>query len=314
MVGANWWSILPLEDRDRLRADVTANLSRGETTEFNFASRDEHGENRRLAAIVTPILTSGGERVGQLAVIRDISNRVRLQRQLEQKSKMASLGEMAGALSHHFNNILGGVVTSVDFALASRDPDIVMRVMEKTAHALTRATELVDSLLAFAEGDFRDANLGDLGEVVIELVRRLEARLADSSVRIEVDLQSLPIVEVPRTAMLTVLRNLAENAIEAMPEGGVLRVATRLEDHWIAVSVGDTGCGLDEDAIARIFEPFFTTKLAGTQAAGMNRGLGLAVAHGILKVLHGHIQVNSTVGAGTEFVIRLPREAVLTGD
>ncbi|MCB9851031.1 MAG: PAS domain S-box protein [Phycisphaerales bacterium] len=305
MVGADWWHVVPNEQREELRSAARASLDRGETTEFNFASHDEHGAVRQLAVIVTPIVASG-ERVGVLAVARDISNRVLLQKQLTQQSKMASLGEMAGALSHHFNNILGGVVTSVDFALASRDPNVQRRVMEKTAQALTRATSLVENLLAFAEGDYRDANLGEIGEVVIELARVVENRLRGSNITLIVDIQPMPIIEVPRNAMLNVLTNLADNAIEAMPEGGTLRIAGGQDGDYVVIRVADTGCGLDEQALTRIFEPFYSTKRPLGSSESMSRGLGLAVAHGILKVLHGTIHVTSTVGVGTELIVRLP--------
>lgn len=306
MLGVDWCTVIPQEFRDQARRAAAESMQQGETAEFTFVMHDDHRANRHLAAIVTPIASESGARIGLLAVIRDISNRAALEKRLAQQSKMAALGEMAGALSHHFNNILGGVVTSVDFALASQDPALVMRVMEKTAHALTRATALVDNLLAFAEGGYRDANLGELGEVVIELVRKLEARLVGSSIRLEADVRPIPIVEVPRGAMLTVLSNLTDNAIEAMPNGGVLRIATEHISPWAVVRVGDSGCGLDDETVTRIFEPFYSTKERSGAGRTLNRGLGLAVAHGILKVLNGAIHVTSTVGVGTEFEVRLP--------
>lgn len=306
MIGSDWWDIVPQEQRDEARHAAARSFEHGETTEFSFEMRDHHGVSRRLAAIVTPIDSQTGERIGTLAVVRDITNRVVLEKRLAQHSKMAALGEMAGALSHHFNNILGGVVTSVDFALASKDPALVLRVLEKTAQALTRATGLVDNLLAFAEGGYRDANLSELGEVVIELVRRTEERVRGSNVHLDVDVKPIPIIEVPRGAMHTVLNNLVDNAIEAMPDGGTLGIATDFNDQQIMVRVSDTGCGLDDETVTRIFEPFYSTKERGSAGRVLSRGLGLAVAHGILKVLHGSIHVMSAVGEGTEFEIRLP--------
>jgi PAS domain S-box-containing protein len=306
MLGSPWWRIVPVENREEAKAANQAGVNRGATTEFSFIARDEHGASRKLAAIVTPISGSAGERIGALALVRDISNRMVLEQRLAQQSKMVALGEMAGAISHHFNNILGGVVTSVDFALSSRDPGLMQRVMEKTAQALTRASGLVESLLAFAQGDYRDANLGDLGEVVIELVRQIEDSPSRPNIRLEVDLQAMPAVEVPRTAMLTVLRNLTDNAAEAMPDGGVLRIAADCTDGWARVRITDTGCGLDEESLTRIFEPFYSTKVRAGAGGTPSRGLGLAVAHGVLKVLQGNIHVQSTLDEGTQFEIRIP--------
>ncbi len=308
MMGTDWAQVVPVDEREHARQLMTDCLREGRINEFSFSVRDEHGHERRLAAIVSPITDGSGARVGGLAGVRDITNRVILQERLAQKSKMAALGEMAGALSHHFNNILGGVVTSVDFALASSDPMVLRRVMEKTAEALSRATGLVDSLLAFAEGDFRDATLSELGEVIIDLISDTEARLTSTGIGLEVDLRSLPVIEVPRTAMRTVLSNLVDNAIESMSAGGgTLKIAADADEHTAYIRVSDTGCGLDEESLTRIFEPFFSTK-SSAGSGKLSRGLGLAVTHGILKVLRGTIYVHSAVGAGTEFEVRLPLE------
>ena len=308
MLGTHWSQLVPLEEREEGQALMAHCLQQGEAAEFEFSLRDERGAQRSLAAIVTPIADATGARIGGLACVRDITNRVLLQERLAQQSKMAALGEMAGALSHHFNNILGGVVTSVDFALASADPAVLSRVLEKTSQALLRAATLVESLLAFAEGDFRDATLSELGEVLIDLIAQTEPKLCGTDVGLEVDLQTLPVIEVPRSAVLTVLANLVDNAIEAMPQGGTLAIRAAREGEKVVVRVGDTGCGLDEQSLTRIFEPFYSTK-ARDDEGKLSRGLGLAVAHGIVKVLRGSVHVTSTPGQGAVFEVRLPLPA-----
>lgn len=308
MTGTHWSQLVPLNERPEAQTHFDACLGEGRSGEFEFMLRDERGEIRRLATVVTPIQLADGSGAGGLACVRDITNRMILQQRLAQQSKMASLGEMAGALSHHFNNVLGGVVTSVDFALASGDPQILTRVMEKTATALTRATGLLDNLLAFAQGDFRDATLCELGEVIVDLIARTEGKLAGSSIRLEVNLHVIPVVEVPRSAMQTVLGNLVDNAIEAMPAGGTLTIELDATSTQAFVRIGDTGCGLDEESLTRIFEPFYSTKRKDDMGK-LGQGLGLAVAHGILKVLHGTVHVSSMLGAGTTFEVRLPLPA-----
>ena len=305
MLGTEWSQLIPAEEREEARRLMSESLHADRQAEFEFSVRDDQGAERQLAAIVTPVTDSSGKRIGGLACVRDITKRVALQERLAQQSKMAALGEMAGALSHHFNNILGGVVTSVDFALASADPDVLSRVLEKTATALSRATSLVENLLAFAEGDFRDATLSELGEVLIDLVGQTEPKLRGTHIELEVDLEMLPVMEVPRLAMLTALTNLVDNAIEAMPQGGTLSIRVDNDAEKAIIQIGDTGCGLDEQSLTRIFEPFYSTK-ARDDEGNLGRGLGLAVAHGILKVLHGSIHVASTLGQGTVFEVRLP--------
>jgi PAS domain S-box-containing protein len=305
MVNTDWAMLIPVGDRKQAQELLDGCLLRGEPAEFEFSLRDERGASRRLAAIVTPASDSDGRRIGGLACVRDITNRVVLENRLAQQSKMAALGEMAGALSHHFNNILGGVVTSVDFALASRDPGVVLRVLENTAAALPRATRLVENLLAFAEGDYRDASLCELAEAVIQLIEQTEPRLKGTQIDLKVAMENIPVVEVPRSAFLTVLTNLVDNAIEAMPDGGVLSIGVTTSGNQAVVTVGDSGVGLDEETLTRIFEPFYSTKNRGDKSQ-LSRGLGLAVAHGILKVLSGTVHVTSTLGQGTIFEVRLP--------
>jgi PAS domain S-box-containing protein len=305
MLGTDWAQLIPLEGRKHAQELLDSCVTENESAEFEFSLRDEHGASRRLAAIITPVSDHDGRRIGGLACIRDITNRAVLRDRLAQQSKMAALGEMAGALSHHFNNILGGVVTSVDFALASRDPAVILRVLENTATALPRATRLVENLLAFAEGDYRDATLCELGEVIIQLIEQTEPKLKGTDVVLQVDVEEIPVIEVPRSALLTVLTNLMDNAIEAMPNGGTLSLCVRTRGDQAVVRVSDSGCGLDEESLTRIFEPFYSTKSRGDESK-LSRGLGLAVAHGIVKVLSGSVHVTSVVGEGTTFEVRLP--------
>jgi PAS domain S-box-containing protein len=312
ITGSDWITLLPPESREQAGRLFRAALAEGAVGEFEFTLDDEYGTTRRLAAIVNPIIDPAGRRVGGLACVRDITNRLRLQERLSHASKMAALGEMAGALSHHFNNILGGIVMSVDFALASGEVNVLTRVLERTAAALGRATTLMDNLLAFAQGDFRDATVAELGEVVLDVITQTEPKLRGTDLVIEEQLQNIPVVAVPRAAMNTVLTNLIDNAIEAMPHGGTLTISLDADEHHAIVQIGDTGVGLDEEAQRRLFEPFFSTKkFPGDNERG--RGLGLAVAHGIVKVLHGTVQVTSQVRQGTVFEVRLPLPGAAPG-
>lgn len=305
MLGADWTTIVPTEGRTEAEQVMAASLTQGKVGEFEFDMRNERGGKRRLAAIVTPVVDQQGQRIGGLACVRDITNRMILQERFVQQSRMAALGEMAGALAHHFNNILGGVVTSVDFALATGDLETLTRGLEKTASALSRATELVESLLAFAEGDYRNESLSDLTEVVVGLIESTERRLRGSRIRLTANVRKIPVLAVPHAQVITVLSNLIENAVEAMPERGDLTIELDSAETYCFIRVGDTGPGLTEAELNRIFEPFYSTK-DKTAVGKSGRGLGLAVAHGVLKVLRGSIHVTSTLGQGTTFEVRLP--------
>jgi len=307
MLGAAFLSVIPMDERDEAEQILRKALSNGEIGEFEFRYPGPQGNRRQLAAVISPVVDDEGAVVGVSACVRDITKRILLEEQLAQNRKMVSLGAMAGAIAHHFNNILGGVITSVDFALTSNDPAMQRRVLEKTAHALTRASELGDGLLTFAEGDFRAIDLADLTETLIEVVDAAEADLRSKNIEVEVRVEPIPITAVPAAQFKTVLNNLIHNAAQAMPNGGTLTVELQPIDDGYRIRVIDTGCGVSEALQDRIFEPFYSTRTSGAgDGVDTQAGLGLAVAHGILQVMGGRVTVNSTVGQGSTFEIILP--------
>lgn len=307
MVGSSLLTVIPQEGREEAERALRAAVDDGITSQFEFCHRDERGSPRQFAVTVSPIPNRAGARIGALAAFRDITRRIKLAEEVAQHRKMASLGEMAGALAHHFNNILGGIVTSVDFALAASDPGVRYRVLQNAAQALTRATRLVDSLLAFAEGDRRYDDTADLSETVVRIADRTERELAERGVKLQRELASVPAIQVPRKQLETVLLNLIHNAEEAMPDGGTVTLGLEPDDPDARLLVSDTGCGIPDEELSRIFEPFYSRPHPDQQARRLREGLGLAVVHGIVQDLGGTITVQSEPNHGTTFCIRVPR-------
>lgn len=312
MTGVHVLSVVPQEDRAKADAMLQQALHQGEIGGFEFCSRDNQGHRRQLAATVSPVVDDEGVIIGTSACIRDITRRMLLEEKLAHNRKMASLGAMAGAMAHFFNNILGGVITSVDFALVSGDAALQQRALEKAAESLARAAALGDSLLTFAEGDFRTADLADLTETVIETASAVERELKGSKVKFEIHVDPIPVTPIPGVQFRTALNNVIHNAIEAMPDGGKLTIGLAPIENGYRVSVTDTGCGILKEELERIFEPFYSTKTGDAAGGASTRaGLGLAVAHGILQVLGGTISVQSTIGLGSTFEIRVPTKPKL---
>lgn len=299
-------SIIPKDRREFAEDTIRKVIACGQPSELEFDYGDSSGSKRELAVTVSPIVTSAGERIGASLCIRDITRRIAMQAELDQNRKMASLGEMAGAIAHHFNNILGGIITSVDYAHSSGDPAQQGRILEQTAKALSRATNLVQGLLAFAEGDRRHHDLSDFTETLLVAVDDVEHAVRGTDIEFVLDLPELPVIPVPRAQLLTALNHIVRNGIDAMSGSGTLTIAVELEEDRIITRITDTGCGLDSAAVDRVFEPFWTTK--GVLASGSNQatGLGLAIAHGAIHALGGTITVSSKLGDGTRFVISIP--------
>ena len=307
MIGTPIASIVPQQRRNEAERILRRAVETGETTSFEFEHPDLNGHRRQLIVTVAPVPDESGVRIGASACIRDITRRVKLQAELSESRKMSALGALAGAIAHHFNNILGGVITSVDYAAAARDPALTTRVLGQTSHALLRATTLVNGLLAFSEGDQRPGDLRDFTEIVHELADEIGRTSAEKRISFTLNLPALPVLSLPRVQVQTVLRNIIQNAIEAMPDGGTLKIDVSLERDRVVTCISDTGCGLDEAAVARVFEPFWSTKPnPGTQGETAP-GLGLAIAHGLVQVLGGSICVSSEPAKGSCFKVSLPR-------
>ncbi len=307
MLGTPVGSMIPWERRHAAEDQIKSVIETGATVEFEFEHRDAKGERRELALTIAPILGDTDERVGASLCFRDITKRMALQKQLNDSEKLASLGRMAGAVAHHFNNVLGGVITSIDYANESRDPAIDRKVLEPVGKALAKAMGLVRGLLSFSEGDPRCDDLSDLSEVLTTTADEIDALVPTRNIQFTFELARLPTWPVKRAPLQTILTNIVQNAIEAMPSGGVLRIAARLRDGSVEIEIADTGVGLDEATKSRLFEPFFTTKGALGAGPGHAAGLGLAIAHGLATMIGAKITVASESHRGTCFTVTLPR-------
>jgi len=248
--------------------------------------------------------------IALLAIVRDITERKRMQEELIKGQKLESLGLLAGGIAHDFNNILTGIVGNLSVAKLQIDPShkIVNR-LDLCEKAAFQATDLIRQLLTFARG----------GEPVkkfinpASLIRETGSfALRGSNIRSIIDIQeNLWSMEVDESQLSQVLNNLLLNASQAMPAGGEvgIRAANETLPHnnpqqlppgnYLKIAVEDRGCGIPQENLIRIFDPYFTTKPKGS-------GLGLASVHSIIKRHGGAVEVSSTPGGGTTFTIHLP--------
>lgn len=306
MIGTPIALVIPQSRRRVAGRMLSRTVKTRETFQFDFQHRNERGEPRELTGTIAPVLMETGECVGTSVAVRDISRRIVLENELHQGRKMMALGELAGAVAHHFNNILGGAVTSADFALADGDPAVQARALEQIGGALQRATSLISGLQAFAEGDHRQTHQLDFSEVAKRVAADAKKRIGDRPIEFHLDLPPLKEMPVPGAQVATIFNNIIQNALEAMPDKGRLAIAVSVSTDWIVTRITDTGRGLDESEISRIFEPFWSTKGLLTSSSGEGVGLGLAIAHGLVQVIGGGISVSSKPNEGSCFKISIP--------
>lgn len=297
-------ALIPAEARAAAEQAFRRALDQRESSDLEFRYPDEHGRFRELAANITPLISPDGATRGVLLSARDITRRFEAERRVAESHKMNALGDMAGAVAHHFNNILGGITTTVDFALAAGDEGMLREALEKTAASSARAAHLVRGLLSFAEGDRRGDRTADIKDILHQTEQEFRERCMAGGIKLSVEVDSGIALQAPRLPMLTVLRQLIQNAIEAMPAGGRLSVGLGDELGRRVIAVEDSGPGLPPEVLSRVFEPFFR---AGEpiDATG-HSGLGLSIVYGIVRGLGGTIEASSKLGAGVRIRILLP--------
>jgi nitrogen-specific signal transduction histidine kinase len=251
-----------------------------------------------------------------IGCMADLTERRRLEDQLRQSQKMEAVGRLAGGVAHDFNNVLTVVKSFSDFLLEDLDKLDPRRAdVEEIAKAADRAAALTRKLLAFSRKQVMRPEPLDLNAVVTGMERMLE-RLIGEDVRVVTSLEpGLLAVEADPSSIEQAILNLAVNARDAMPDGGILTIRTKNETlekadaawairpgRYAMLSVSDTGHGMDVTTQARVFEPFFTTK-----PQGQGTGLGLAMVYGIVKQSGGHVWVESKPDEGTTFTVYLPQ-------
>jgi two-component system, NtrC family, sensor kinase len=303
MMGRSVFEVVPQARQRLFERLLERTTDRGVNSQFDVRLPDGNGHDRHLSVLLSPIPGRDASSRGVAAWVVDETHRKQLAEQLAQTEKIASLGTLAGGVAHHFNNILGGVATFVDYALTSGDAAAMKRALQMTAEAAARVSKITQSLLSFAEHDSQRSDMADLTEVVLTFSHLVERPLSEKGIQLALDLRPVPIVPVEANRMHQVLGNLLTNAEEAMPDGGTVTIAVERRGSEVALIFTDNGVGIEPSQLPLVFEPFFTTKglLAGGDKA--NPGLGLSVVHGIVTEMNGRIDAESTDEGGARFVI-----------
>jgi signal transduction histidine kinase len=227
------------------------------------------------------------------------------QHQLLTAAKMAAIGELAGGVAHEVNNPLQIILSRVQLMrMQNREATKVVQGLDLVEHNVRRISKIIRALLGFAGNNAQDGEWGecDIGQALVQAMELVQHQLDKGLIETEfVCGESLPLIEGNTGELEQVFINLIINAQNAMPKGGRLKVSVQEVGNTIEVRFADTGVGIAPELLERIFAPFFTTR---SDEGGT--GLGLAVSYGIIERHQGEITVESTVGEGTTFILRLP--------
>jgi PAS domain S-box-containing protein len=274
------------------------------------------GTERIIADSGAPIHDREGT-IGVVVVFRDVTERRRMEEELQKMERLESIGVLAGGIAHDFNNILTAILGNISLARMYTDLDRIFERLAEAERASMQAQSLTQQLLTFSRGGAPIKKTVSIAELLRDSV---SFALRGSNARCELSIpDDLWSVEVDEGQIRQVISNIVINADHAMPRGGIIKVraenvtigaedAIPLEDgEYVKIYIEDRGIGIPKENLDSIFDPYFTTKQKGS-------GLGLATSYSIIKNHEGHITVESELGAGTTFHIYLPAspEAVPT--
>jgi PAS domain S-box-containing protein len=299
-------------------ASLFERLRQGQSFTVDTYRQRRSGEMIPVAISAAPMVAPDGSFRGAVAILTDLTDRLRLEEQLRQAQKMEAVGQLAGGIAHDFNNLLTVIngygqllLNSLDSA--SRPAGHAREIM----NAADRASALIRQLLTFSRRQITQPRVLDLSALVAGLLPMLSG-LAGPAVRIvQRFADSECLVCADPVQLEQILFNLVANARDAMPGGGQITIETAMvrltagdlraqagaePGEYVQLALADTGTGMTEEVRRRLFEPFFTTK-----EPGKGTGLGLATVYGIVQQNRGHIEVSSEPGAGAVFRIHFPR-------
>jgi two-component system, cell cycle sensor histidine kinase and response regulator CckA len=303
-------SVVHPDDLERANAECADARAAG--VPFRSEYRMVHNDGTTVWVLdqSTIVRDEGGAPLFAQGFLLDITEQKRLEEQLRQSQKMDAIGQLAGGVAHDFNNMLTAISGYADLLALSFEGSGDPRVddVEQIRKAAGHAAALTRQLLAFGRKQMLRPQRLEVNDVVRDLEKML-ARTIGGEVELEVSLaDGLASVETDPDQLVQVILNIALNGRDAMPGGGLLRVATgSVEsdgDRFVSVEVSDTGTGIDERVRNRMFEPFFTTK-----DQGKGTGLGLATAYGVVSQSGGRIEVETALGEGSTFRVLLPAAA-----
>ncbi|MCL5976928.1 MAG: ATP-binding protein [Nitrospirae bacterium] len=303
--------------QEEFKDNILKNINLGNVWSDTILTKKKDGKEYLEHVSIIPVKNAKGETIKFVSISRDVTKEKSLEEQLRQSQKMEVVGRLAGGIAHDFNNLL---TTIIGFAnLMSNEikaDDLLKQYAGHILSASEKAANLTQSLLAFSRKQIINPAPADINDIIRRL-EKLLLRLIGEDIELKTSLSDGAMTVMADTVQVEqVLMNLATNARDAMPKGGLLTIETKpviidseyAGTHLFAkpgiyacISVTDTGVGMDEKTRKNIFEPFFTTK-----ELGKGTGLGLSIIYGIVKQHDGDINVYSEPGKGTTFKIYFP--------
>jgi len=258
----------------------------------------ENDETYLFKTWIYPIITEN-KIDGALIILDDSTELAKLEEEILRSEKLSLIGQMASSIAHEIRNPLGIVKTIIQTIISNNKLQIEelegLRIVDSE---INRTNNVITELLNFSKPVKGIKTIVNLNELMVELIRLTRPFAQEKNVEVEVVMDSHLEVEIIKEKFKQALMNIFLNSIEAMPDGGLIKVQGKMVNNIISISIKDNGIGIDDEIINLVFNPFFTTREAGT-------GLGLSMTQKIIEEHQGQISITSEINNGTEIVIKL---------
>ncbi len=280
-------------------------ISTGKTCRFDDVGYTSNGKTKLFRIVCTPLKeTKTANNLGGIIIIEDVTEKVNIQKQLANTERLAAVGKLASKVAHELNDPLDGILRYVNLTMRIVEQENLEKPKEyltQCRKGLMRMVQIISELLEFSRSTYTPLEYTAIEQIIEEAIKTMDTRAESLNIRISRNYASgMP--QIRSSNLFQVFCNLTKNALDAMPDGGELRISTRLAaDDTIVAEFRDTGTGLPPENTEAIFEPFFTTK-----DKGKGTGLGLSICRDIIESYHGRITAENTPDGGSIFTVYLP--------
>lgn len=316
LIGKNFVDLIASEDQKKAITGSEEALEKGSIKEKEYHVIVKDGRKIPVEMSVAVMKDANNKPIGFVSISRNITERKKaeeerekLQEQLIYSEKMAGIGTLTGGIAHEFNNLLQIIKGHTEYARKTQKPQDIQEAFDIVISNTERARRIVRDLQAFANQEISKKERLYVTDLIESVLALTTEHFEKHNIKIVKKYKSIPLIKVNRGKMEQVFLHMVTNARDAMlPEGGKLEIEVRQSGQNIVISFSDTGKGIISKNLGKIFEPFYTTKGPAGKSEIPGIGLGLSVSYGIVKRHGGTIDVESKIGKGTTFTIRLPFE------
>ncbi|MBF0232329.1 MAG: PAS domain S-box protein [Desulfamplus sp.] len=287
----------------------------GKLKSYPITFTNIHGEETEGNLSAALLYNDEGQEIASVGIFVDLGERLAMERklsetrqQLLQSEKLAAMGRLTSQIAHELNNPLFGIMNTLELMKTEISPQNKRRkLLDMSISETMRLADMLKKMLSFSKPDQeRKINI-NINTVLDEIVLLYEKRFRENSVKFEYQFaDNIPMVNASKDQLRQVFLNMISNAMDAMPDGGKLKIVTEYNRNQVHILLSDTGTGIKEEHLEKIFDSFFTTKTDSVKGVG----LGLSVCYGFVKDHGGDIKVESKPGEGTTFTIYLPVSTV----